>query len=56
MNTYHHSIGRNGTLLLNFPIDKRGLIHENDEKAVKALAKAVKKLTRSIWRKTKKPL
>lgn len=42
MNTYHHSIGRNGTLLLNFPIDKRGLIHENDEKAVKAFAKAVK--------------
>jgi alpha-L-fucosidase len=31
--TYYNSIGRNGTLLLNFPIDTRGLIHENDEKA-----------------------
>jgi alpha-L-fucosidase len=43
METYYHSIGRNGTLLLNFPIDTRGLIHENDEKAVLAFADAVKK-------------
>lgn len=42
LNTYYSSIGRNGTLLLNFPIDRRGRIHENDEKAVLALAKAVK--------------
>ena len=27
MDTYYNSIGRNGTLLLNFPIDTRGLIH-----------------------------
>jgi len=43
MDTYYHSIGRNGTLLLNFPIDVRGLIHENDEKAALAFADEVKK-------------
>lgn len=43
MDTYYNSIGRNGTLLLNFPIDTRGLIHENDEKAALAFGDAVKK-------------
>jgi alpha-L-fucosidase len=43
MDTYYNSIGRNGSLLLNFPIDTRGLIHENDEKAALAFADAVKK-------------
>jgi alpha-L-fucosidase len=42
MDTYYSSIGRNGTLLLNFPIDTRGLIHENDIKASKDFAAAVK--------------
>jgi alpha-L-fucosidase len=42
MNTYYSSIGRNGTLLLNFPIDTRGLIHENDVKASKDFAATVK--------------
>lgn len=42
MDTYYNSIGRNGTLLLNFPIMPNGLIHELDEKAVKAFAKARK--------------
>ena len=42
MNTYYSSIGRNGTFLLNFPIDTRGLIHENDIKASKDLAALVK--------------
>ncbi len=27
---YYKSVGRNGTLLLNLPPDRRGLIHEND--------------------------
>lgn len=43
LETYYSSFGRNGTLLLNFPVDKRGLIHENDEKAVLELAETVKK-------------
>jgi alpha-L-fucosidase len=42
MNTYYSSIGRNGTLLLNFPVDTRGLIHENDVKASKDFAEMVK--------------
>jgi alpha-L-fucosidase len=42
MNLYYNSIGRNGTLLLNFPIMPNGLIHKNDEKAVLEFAKAVK--------------
>jgi alpha-L-fucosidase len=42
METYYNSIGRNGTLLLNFPIMPNGLIHKNDEKAALNFAKAVK--------------
>jgi alpha-L-fucosidase len=42
METYYNSIGRNGTLLLNFPIMPNGLIHENDEKAVLEFASTVK--------------
>ncbi|MCU7552089.1 alpha-L-fucosidase [Chitinophagaceae bacterium LB-8] len=42
METYYNSIGRNGSLLLNFPIDTRGLIHGNDEKAALAFGDAVK--------------
>lgn len=40
MDTYYNSVGRNGTLLLNFPIMPNGLIHETDEKNVLAFAKA----------------
>lgn len=42
METYYNSIGRNATLLLNFPIMPNGLIHPNDEKAALGFAKAVK--------------
>jgi alpha-L-fucosidase len=42
METYYNSIGRNGSLLLNFPIMPKGLIHPNDEKAALGFAKAVK--------------
>ncbi|MDR6562375.1 alpha-L-fucosidase [Arcicella sp. BE140] len=40
MDTYYNSVGRNGTLLLNFPIMPNGLIHETDEKNVLAFAQA----------------
>ncbi len=42
MDTYYNSIGRNATLLINFPIMPNGLIHENDEKAALEFAKNVK--------------
>ena len=42
MDLYYNSIGRNGTLLLNFPIMPNGLIHENDEKTAIEFGKAVK--------------
>lgn len=32
---YYKSVGRNAVLLINLPPDKRGLIHENDVKALK---------------------
>ncbi len=43
MDIYYNSVGRNGTLLLNFPIMSNGLIHEKDKKVVLELAQAVKK-------------
>lgn len=42
MDTWYNAVGRNGTFLLNFPIDKRGRIHEIDEKNSASLANAVK--------------
>lgn len=44
MAIYYNSIGRNGTLLLNFPIMPNGLIHEKDEKAALEFAQEVKKV------------
>ena len=34
LDIYYGSVGRNSNLLLNIPIDKRGLIHENDSAAL----------------------
>ncbi|MFC6191779.1 alpha-L-fucosidase [Dyadobacter subterraneus] len=42
LKVYYSSFGRNGTMLLNFPIDKTGRIHKTDEKAALELAGAVK--------------
>jgi alpha-L-fucosidase len=39
---YYESIGRNATLLLNLPVDRRGLVHENDEKRLKELVATIK--------------
>lgn len=43
LDIYYSSQGRNGALLLNFPIDRHGLIHATDEKAVLAFAQALRK-------------
>jgi alpha-L-fucosidase len=42
IDTYYNSVGRNATLLLNFPIMPNGLIHENDEKTALEFGKKVK--------------
>jgi alpha-L-fucosidase len=42
LDIYYNSIGRNASFLLNFPVDTRGLIHENDVKQVMKLADAIK--------------
>ena len=42
LDIYYSSFGRNATMLLNFPIDTRGLIHENDAKASRELAANIK--------------
>lgn len=41
MDLYYNSIGRNGSLLLNFPIMPNGLIHPTDEKMALEFGKAV---------------
>ncbi len=42
MEIFYHSIGRNATLLLNFPIMPNGLIYPTDEKMALQFGKAVK--------------
>lgn len=44
MDIYYHSRGRNAPLLLNIPIDKHGLVHPNDEKALMEFAATVKRV------------
>ncbi len=42
LDIYYNSIGRNASLLINFPVDTRGLIHEKDVEQIMKLAEAVK--------------
>lgn len=44
LDIYFNSIGANSVLLLNLPPDKRGLIHENDVKALQELAAITNKM------------
>ena len=39
LDIYYRSVGRNAALLLNFPVDKRGMVHEKDVQQVMALRK-----------------
>ncbi|NCF40780.1 MAG: alpha-L-fucosidase [Planctomycetia bacterium] len=45
MEIWYGSIGRGANLLLNFPVDRRGLVHENDAAAVRELHRAVRDIT-----------
>jgi len=40
---YYHSIGRNASFLLNFPVDQRGLIHENDVEHLMKMVEIIRK-------------
>lgn len=42
MDLYYNSIGRNGTMLLNFPVMPNGLIHPTDEKTAMEFGNAIK--------------
>lgn len=42
---YYSSIGRNGNWLLNLPVDRRGLVHENDAKRLMELKAYTDKAT-----------
>ena len=39
---YYNSVGHNTNLLLNFPVDNRGLVHENDAAALRAMTDILK--------------
>jgi len=41
LDIYYKSVGRNGNLLLNLPVDRRGLVHENDVAALMELRKTL---------------
>jgi alpha-L-fucosidase len=40
---YYQSVGRNGLLLLNLPVDTRGLVHEADERQLKLLSEVIRR-------------
>jgi alpha-L-fucosidase len=42
MEIYYKSIGQNSSLLINFPVDTQGLIHEKDEEAILKMAAKIK--------------
>ncbi len=41
VNIYYNSVGRNAALLLNLPVDVRGLVHENDIKRLMELKQVI---------------
>lgn len=43
LNIYYQSVGRNSVLLLNFPPNKKGIIHKNDIKNASKMYETIKK-------------
>ncbi len=41
LDIYYRSVGQNGSLLLNLPVDRRGLVHENDAARLMELHQAL---------------
>src|SRR5690606_10167107 len=39
---YYESIGMNTPLLLNFPVDTRGLVHENDSRQLRKMMEKIR--------------
>ena len=42
LDIYYKSVGQNASLLLNLPLDRRGLVHENDVRQLKKLTAQLK--------------
>ena len=42
---WYESVGRNANLLLNFPVDRRGLVHEHDAASIQELHEAIVAIT-----------
>jgi alpha-L-fucosidase len=42
LDIYYHSVGHNTNLLLNFPVNDRGLVHENDAAALRAMTRIIR--------------
>jgi alpha-L-fucosidase len=38
LDVYYNSVGQNSTLLLNFPVDRSGLVHKNDIRQIQRLS------------------
>lgn len=51
---YNSSVGRNANLLLNVPVDRRGLIHANDSTQLMALAKLIRETFKDNLAKNRK--
>ena len=42
MDIYYQSVGRNASLLLNLPVDNRGLVHEKDREQLEKMSRQIK--------------
>ena len=49
---WYGSVGSNANLLLNFPVDRRGLVHEHDAAAVMELHNAINAITKDDLART----